>query len=74
MLRQGHTSKRRLDSDPAKKFQTREKPGPEKNPDSSLRKPELDSWKPGLKIEKKRIQNKDSVHKNGKVFCKGLIE
>jgi hypothetical protein len=25
-----------------------------------LRKPGLDSWKPGLKIEKTRIQNKDS--------------
>jgi hypothetical protein len=57
-LRQnGHTSKPGLDSDPdsdSKKIRTREKPGPghEKIPDSYLKKPGLDFWKPGLEIDK----------------------
>ena len=48
-----HTSKPGPDSD-SKKIRTQEKPGPgpEKNPDSSLRKPGLDFRKPGLEIEK----------------------
>jgi hypothetical protein len=54
-----HTSKPGPDSDSdpdlhSKKIRTREKPGPglEKNPDSCLKKPGLDFWKPGLEIEK----------------------
>ena len=55
----GHTSKPVPDSDSdpdsdSKKIRTREKPGPglEKNPDSYLKKPGLDFWKPGLEIDK----------------------
>jgi DNA primase catalytic subunit len=39
----------------SKKIRTREKPGPKKNPDSSLRKSGFNFWKPGLEIWKYQI-------------------